>query len=206
MEVGKLIRTMREQAQMSQDDLAQRIYVSRQTISSWENGKTYPDLKSLLLLSDVFDATVDEIVGKDVERMGKSIEESIRTFKRITYAMTASYALMMASLLWLAVQLLAWDWPFAQVAPTICLVAVFFVATIALAVMVERLKKDNDLVTFHEIIAFMNGEELVRDAKQRKQLTGSLSMPRLFGQFALGVAVGIVFAIIAVAVVTFARG
>ncbi|MFR2951163.1 MAG: helix-turn-helix transcriptional regulator [Collinsella intestinalis] len=42
MEVGGRIRELRAAAGMSQDDLAARVYVSRQTISSWENGKTTP--------------------------------------------------------------------------------------------------------------------------------------------------------------------
>lgn len=42
MEIGGRIRELRTAHGMSQDDLAARVYVSRQTISSWENGKTYP--------------------------------------------------------------------------------------------------------------------------------------------------------------------
>ena len=53
MQIGARIRDHRTQAGMSQDDLAMRVYVSRQTISSWENDKTYPDVQSLLLLSDL---------------------------------------------------------------------------------------------------------------------------------------------------------
>ena len=52
--VGGRIRELRAAHGMSQDDLAARVYVSRQTISSWENGKTYPDVQSLLLLSEIF--------------------------------------------------------------------------------------------------------------------------------------------------------
>ena len=53
MEIGGRIRELRAVHGMSQDDLAARVYVSRQTISSWENGKTYPDVQSLLLLSEI---------------------------------------------------------------------------------------------------------------------------------------------------------
>lgn len=44
---------------LSQDALAEKIYVSRQTISNWENDKNYPDIKSLILLSEVFHISVD---------------------------------------------------------------------------------------------------------------------------------------------------
>ena len=50
MELGSHIKTRRAELGISQDELAGRIYVSRQTISSWENDKTYPDVQSLLLV------------------------------------------------------------------------------------------------------------------------------------------------------------
>lgn len=206
MEVGKLIRSKREQVNMSQDELAERIYVSRQTISSWENGKTYPDLRSLLLLSDVFDATVDEIVGKDVERMSKSIEESIKAFKRMGRAMLVSFALMMASVVWLVVQLLAWNWSYIQAAPTMCLVAVFFIGAMISATALEKIKKDNDLLTYHEITSFVKGEEPIRDSEQRKQLIGGMPISQLFVGFVLCLAAGMIFAIVMVAVLALARG
>lgn len=64
MEIGNRIREHRAVLAMSQDDLAARVYVSRQTISSWENGKTYPDVQSLLLLSEIFGATVDSLIRR----------------------------------------------------------------------------------------------------------------------------------------------
>lgn len=85
MEVGKRIKDLRAEAHMSQDDLAARVYVSRQTISSWENGKTYPDIQSLLLLSEIFDVTADSLIKGDVETMTKTIDSDVRTIKRLSY-------------------------------------------------------------------------------------------------------------------------
>ena len=51
MELGKQIKIHRQEARLSQEELANRVYVSRQTISNWENDKSYPDLNSLVLLS-----------------------------------------------------------------------------------------------------------------------------------------------------------
>lgn len=51
MYFGKQLALMRKQRDLSQEKLARQLYVSRQTISSWENDKTYLDLKSLLILS-----------------------------------------------------------------------------------------------------------------------------------------------------------
>ena len=52
MELGKQIKTYRQEAHMSQEELAYRVYVSRQTISNWEKDKSYPDVKSLILLGN----------------------------------------------------------------------------------------------------------------------------------------------------------
>ena len=53
MELGNQIKKYRSEIQISQEQLADRIYVSRQTISNWENEKSYPDVNSLILLSEV---------------------------------------------------------------------------------------------------------------------------------------------------------
>ena len=67
MEVGGRIRELRTAHGMSQDDLAARVYVSRQTISSWELGQSYPDFQRLVLLSDYYEMSLDELVrGVDV--------------------------------------------------------------------------------------------------------------------------------------------
>lgn len=50
MELGDQIRQLRIERGLLQDDLAAAVYVSRQTVSSWENDKTYPDVQSLVLL------------------------------------------------------------------------------------------------------------------------------------------------------------
>ena len=47
MELGKQIKMYRQEAHLSQEELANRVYVSRQTISNWENDKSYPDVNSL---------------------------------------------------------------------------------------------------------------------------------------------------------------
>lgn len=57
MEIGKQIKKYRLELNLSQDDLAEKIFVTRQTISNWENDKNYPDIKSLLLLSSLFDTS-----------------------------------------------------------------------------------------------------------------------------------------------------
>lgn len=69
MELGQHIKGHRARLDMSQEHLAEAIFVSRQTISNWETGRTYPDVQSLLLLSNLFDVSVDDLIKGDVEEM-----------------------------------------------------------------------------------------------------------------------------------------
>ena len=54
MELNAQIKKYRTELNLSQEELAEKVYVTRQTISNWENGKSYPDIHSLLLLSSLF--------------------------------------------------------------------------------------------------------------------------------------------------------
>ena len=67
MELGNQIKKYRSELQISQEQLADRIYVSRQTISNWENEKSYPDVNSLILLSEVFQTSIDKLIKGDIE-------------------------------------------------------------------------------------------------------------------------------------------
>lgn len=79
MELGSRIRELRMDAGLSQDELAKRVYVARQTVSNWENNKTLPDLESLKLLAATFDASVDSLIGNDrMELQERSQEERHR--------------------------------------------------------------------------------------------------------------------------------
>ena len=59
MNLSKQIKKHRERLSLSQEGLAEKLYVSRQTISNWENEKSYPDVHNLLLLSVLFDVSLD---------------------------------------------------------------------------------------------------------------------------------------------------
>ena len=75
MQVGKQIQHYRKKKNLSQDDLAEIIFVSRQSISNWERGATYPDIQNLLLLSKVFEVSLDKLVKGDLETMKQIIHD-----------------------------------------------------------------------------------------------------------------------------------
>lgn len=61
MELSKQIRKYRTESNLSQEELADKVFVSRQTISNWENDKNYPDIKSLVLMSEIFQVSLDKV-------------------------------------------------------------------------------------------------------------------------------------------------
>ncbi|RHC11743.1 XRE family transcriptional regulator [Lachnospira eligens] len=76
MELSKQIKKYRTEANLSQEELADKIYVSRQTISNWENEKNYPDIKSLVLMSEVFQVSLDNLVKRNWKTAVKSCKGS----------------------------------------------------------------------------------------------------------------------------------
>ena len=54
MELGKNIIKIRKQNNLTQDDFAEKYFVTRQTVSNWENSKSYPDLETIIKISDDF--------------------------------------------------------------------------------------------------------------------------------------------------------
>lgn len=169
MEIGSRIREHRSALGLSQDELAGRVYVSRQTISSWENDKTYPDVQSLLLLSEIFGTSVDSLIKGDVDTMTKTIEKDALTFKRLGFVMLVFLLLMIAALVWLSAQLVVWDWPAEQTVPTVVLAVTLWGVAMFAAAWADRIKKEHDLVTYHEILAFQTGEPIDRDTEKGRR-------------------------------------
>ena len=69
MEIGKQIYELRKKANLSQEQLAEKVGVSRQTISKWELGETAPDIKQAQVLSQVFGVSLDELTGNDTKEV-----------------------------------------------------------------------------------------------------------------------------------------
>ena len=151
MELGKQIKMHRQEAHLSQEELANRVYVSRQTISNWENDKSYPDVNSLVLLSEIFQISLDNLIKGDIEVMKDVIQkEEIEKMNRYGKA----YTIMLIATAVSAVPLFMWlgVWAFSM----------YF------ALKIEKIKKDNDVQTYKEIVAFYEGKRLDDIQKQRE--------------------------------------
>lgn len=62
--LGQRLYDLRRKQGLSQEQLAERINVSRQTVSKWESGQSTPDLEKLMALSELYSLSLDELVGK----------------------------------------------------------------------------------------------------------------------------------------------
>ena len=65
MMISEKLKEARQKAGMTQDQVAEKIMVSRVTVSHWENGKSLPDIVSLISLSDLYSISLDELVKGD---------------------------------------------------------------------------------------------------------------------------------------------
>ena len=70
------LKEEREKRNWSQNDLAETLHVSRQSVSKWETGKNYPSIEIIIHLSDLFGITIDELLRSDEELTQKVIEDS----------------------------------------------------------------------------------------------------------------------------------
>ncbi len=102
MDVGNQIRERRQALGISQEELAQRLYVSRVTVSHWETGRTLPDVQSVLLLANLFGTTVDELVRGDVDEMREMVEKNEQQRKAFAIALGAVEVTVIAVLAFMA--------------------------------------------------------------------------------------------------------
>ena len=160
MELGKQIKMHRQKAQLSQEELANRVYVSRQTISNWENDKSYPDVNSLVLLSEIFQISLDNLIKGDIEVMKDVIQkEEIEKMNRYGKI----YAIMLIVTAVSALPLFMWlgVWAFIPW-------GIIWAISMYFAFKIEKVKKDNDVQTYKEIVAFYEGKRLDDIHKQRE--------------------------------------
>lgn len=75
MKIGDKLKKARMDKNLTQEEVAEKIFVSRQSISNWENNKTYPDIGNVLALSDLYQISLDELL-KGSENFMEHLEES----------------------------------------------------------------------------------------------------------------------------------
>ena len=74
MNIGKQILTIRKERQLTQEQFGALFHVTRQTVSNWENEKSYPDLQMLIDISNQFEISLDTLIKED-SKMVKAIDK-----------------------------------------------------------------------------------------------------------------------------------
>ncbi|MGM0124029.1 hypothetical protein IGI37_001403 [Enterococcus sp. AZ194] len=95
---SEILKNRRTELGLTQEELADKLFVSRQTVSNWENGKNYPDIPTLIAISEHYSLSLDYLLKGDVRFM-KKIEDDYRLIKqkkteRIASIITASSILL----------------------------------------------------------------------------------------------------------------
>lgn len=86
MTLGSNIQKIRKEAQLSQEEFAEIFHVSRQTISNWENTKSYPDLETIVKISDRFHISLDVLLKEDLI-MVKTFDNEIKSTRKYARAL-----------------------------------------------------------------------------------------------------------------------
>lgn len=96
MSLGNQIHELRKKQNLSQEQLAEKVGVARQTISKWELGETAPDIKQAQMLSQIFNVSLNELLGNEAKK-SVSITHNCKEKNRVTWRkiITASAAVLM---------------------------------------------------------------------------------------------------------------
>lgn len=186
MEISTQIKKYRNAMELSQEDLAEKIYVTRQTISNWENEKSYPDIHSLLLLSSLFNVSLDQLIKGDIEIMKKEINKAdVAEFNWLSKIFSILFIVSIIVFVPFFVFLRIYG---------VVIWAILYLITLGFGFKVEKLKKNNDLHTYKEIAAFSEGKYL--DEIQEQREIGKRPYQAILKPL-MGAAVGIFIAAIA---------
>ena len=160
MDIGSRIKKYREEQNISQEELALKIFVSRQTISNWETDKSYPDIKSLIMLSNIFNVSLDNFIKKDIEEMRKIIDsKKVKEFNVMSYVFLVEMLVLIIS-----------AYPLFKLLDFVGFIIwiSLYIISFGTARIIERFKKENNIQTYKEIIAFIDGKKLAYEETQQE--------------------------------------
>jgi len=143
MEISQRIKSERQAAEWTQEQLADRIFVSKRTISNWETGKTIPDIESVLRLSTIFKLSLDDLLVEDSD----VVKEIKRKEKIAKLSVLYFVGPILTALLLLVVIFLPEDIPHRELTHYIVMAAAAnFITMFAFQFKIDRLKgKEVDL-------------------------------------------------------------
>ena len=181
MDIGNQIRERRQRLGLSQDELAQKLYVSRITVSHWETGKTLPDVQSMLLLANLFGTTIDELVRGDVDEMREMVERNEQGTKALAVALGAAEVVVIAVLAVTAVVGREYLEPVLRL-----LLAVLVLVSAIVGLIVRRQEDGRDAKSVAELLGAATGEPV-----EAARATTTACVMRLVLQVLVGLGVGV---------------
>ncbi|ODJ60748.1 transcriptional regulator [Brochothrix thermosphacta] len=178
MNFSKQLKIYRERDGLSQEELAEKIYVTRQTISKWENDHTYPDIHNLIALSTLFEVSLDELIKGDVENMRQTI--GVAKFNKHTGVM---FVFMIMTVISIVPLMDLWGWYGVGIS------LVFWVISMVAALKIEKMKKMENIQTYAEILAFTEGKNIQAAREKRDEKRDRLNKIKIVLVFTLTAAI-----------------
>jgi transcriptional regulator with XRE-family HTH domain len=99
--VSNSIKKLREEKGMTQDELAEKLNVTRQAVSNWETGKTQPDIETLTRLAEIFDVSVERIIyGSERKERIVQVSRNVQIGPKEGLSMGAALAMIISYAKW----------------------------------------------------------------------------------------------------------
>lgn len=183
MNIGNQIKEQRRRLGLSQEELAQRLYVSRVTISHWETSKTLPDVQSMLLLANLFGTTIDELVRGDVDEMRKMVEKDEQRTKVFSAVLATVEVVVITALAITAVVGREYLEPVLRL-----LLAVLVLVSSLVAIVARRTQGDREAKSAAELLGAATGAP-VEAARESSAALGMRLVLQVFAGLAVGIGV-----------------
>lgn len=143
MNLGKKIAELRKKNNLSQEELAEKVGVARQTISKWEIGDTTPDINQVKIISKIFNISIDELVDNDINNVIVEKVSNTEKLAGITIKILKVFGIML-----------------------IIFITLIFLFVIIF--MVDMPRNDYDIVGRTKISCNLDNEEYVYEAEYNK--------------------------------------
>ncbi|MGT2907592.1 helix-turn-helix domain-containing protein [Streptococcus dentiloxodontae] len=178
MELHNRLVKLRKEKNLSQEELAEKLYVSRQTISNWERGKTYPDINSILLIATFFDVTLDNLIKGDVDYMKHHVNKS--QFKKW---------LIIGGISWFLFSVAVPTRYLLEIEQSAALLSFLSLPIIYSAFQIFYIMKNQELKNYADILNFINPEKQVKPSLSRELWFTIGLLVAIWGIFFIGTVV-----------------
>ena len=143
MNLGKKIAELRKKNNLSQEELAEKVGVARQTISKWEIGDTTPDINQVKIISKIFNISIDELVDNDINNVIVEKVSNTEKLAGITIKILKVFGIML-------------------------LVFITLIFLFVIIFMVDMPRNDYDIVGRTKVSCNLDNEEYVYEAEYNK--------------------------------------